>query len=221
MTEIKILESIFKANENLAAENAKFFQKNNIFAINLMASPGSGKTSFILETASRIAEKFKTAVIEGDIASQVDTEKVRAHGIESVQINTGGACHLEANMIKKALGHLNLKGIDLLIIENVGNLVCPADFNLGESARVVILSVPEGDDKPHKYPSIFRDCSVLIVNKIDMLELSDFSMEKLEDIVYKLNPGVKIIPLSCRTGYGFNVWVDWLEEQLKSRRQNG
>ena len=220
MKEIKVLESIFAANENLADENAKFFEERGIYAINLMASPGSGKTSFILATVDRLRNKFKTAVIEGDIASKVDTEKVRAHGIESVQINTGGACHLEANMIKKAIGHLNLDGTDLLIIENVGNLVCPADFTLGESARTVILSVPEGDDKPLKYPSIFQGCSVLIVNKIDMMKLSDFNMRRLQDIVYKLNPNVKIIPLSCRTGEGFDVWISWLTEQLDNRRQD-
>ncbi len=219
MKEIKVLESIFAANENLADENAKFFEERGIYAINLMASPGSGKTSFILATVDRLKNKFKTAVIEGDIASKVDTEKVRAHGIESVQINTGGACHLEANMIKKAIGHLNLDGTDLLIIENVGNLVCPADFTLGESARTVILSVPEGDDKPLKYPSIFQSCSVLVVNKIDMMELSDFNMQRLQDIVYRLNPNVKIIPLSCRTGEGFDVWISWLTEQLDNRRQ--
>ena len=219
MKEIKVLESIFAANENLADENAKFFEERGIYAINLMASPGSGKTSFILATVDRLKNKFKTAVIEGDIASKVDTEKVRAHGIESVQINTGGACHLEANMIKQAIGHLNLDGTDLLIIENVGNLVCPADFTLGESARTVILSVPEGDDKPLKYPSIFQSCSVLVVNKIDMMELSDFNMQRLQDIVYRLNPNVKIIPLSCRTGEGFDVWISWLTEQLDNRRQ--
>lgn len=216
MKEIKVLESIFAANENLAGENAGFFKERGIYAINLMASPGSGKTSLILETASRLKDDFKTAVIEGDIASKVDTEKVRAHGIESVQINTGGACHLEANMIKKALGHLNLDGTDLLIIENVGNLVCPADFTLGESARVVILSVPEGDDKPLKYPSIFQGCTVLIINKVDMMELSDFSVERLKETVYKLNPNVKIISLSCRTGEGLDTWIEWLTEQLKS-----
>jgi len=212
--EIKVLESIFAANENLADKNAEVFKEKGIFAINLMSSPGAGKTSFILETARRLSGHHKAAVIEGDIASKVDAEKVREHGIETVQINTGGACHLEANMIQKSLEYLDLTGVDLLIIENVGNLVCPADFVLGESARVVILSVPEGDDKPLKYPTIFSSCEVLIINKIDMLALSDFSMERLEDTVRKLNPNVNVIPLSSRTGEGFDAWMGWLEDKL-------
>lgn len=213
--DIKVLQNILAANENLARENAKLFKDNGIFVINLMASPGSGKTSFILKTAERLGNKYNMAVIEGDIASKIDSEKIKAHGIQSVQINTGGACHLEANMIKKAINHFDLEAINLLMIENVGNLVCPSDFNLGESARVVILSVPEGDDKPYKYPSIFRDCSVLIVNKVDMIGLSDFSIDRLKVAVYKLNPDVNIIPLSCRTGEGFDVWIAWLEENLE------
>lgn len=212
--EIKVLQSVLAANDNLAEENARFFKEKGIFTINLMASPGSGKTSFILETAHRLKNSFVPAVIEGDIASKVDTEKVRAHGIRSVQINTGGACHLEANMIKQALGHLDLKGVNILIIENVGNLVCPADFSLGETARVVILSIPEGDDKPLKYPSIFLDASVVIVNKIDMMSLSDFNMERLKETVSKLNPDVKILPLSCRTGEGFDAWEEWLTHNI-------
>jgi hydrogenase nickel incorporation protein HypB len=220
--EIEVMESVFAANDNLAEENARLFKEKKIFAINLMASPGSGKTSFILETAHRLKNSFVPAVIEGDIASKIDTEKVRSHGIKSVQINTGGACHLEANMIKLALGHLDLEGVNLLIIENVGNLVCPADFSLGETARVVILSIPEGDDKPLKYPSIFAGASVVIVNKIDMIALTDFNMERLKESVYKLNPNAKILPLSCKTGEGFDAWEEWLvnntEQISKSRR---
>jgi hydrogenase nickel incorporation protein HypB len=218
--EIKVLESVFAANDNLAEENARLFNDRGIFAVNLMASPGSGKTSFIMETARRLKDMFVPAVIEGDIASSVDTEKLRANGIQSVQINTGGACHLEANMIKQALDHLSLENTDFLIIENVGNLVCPADFSLGETARVVILSIPEGDDKPLKYPSIFAGASVVIINKIDMMALSDFSMERLEDTVYKLNPSVRIMPISCRTGEGFDEWITWLTENINKTRAN-
>jgi hydrogenase nickel incorporation protein HypB len=218
--EIKVLESVFAANDNLAEENARLFNDRGIFAVNLMASPGSGKTSFIMETARRLKDTFVPAVIEGDIASSVDTEKLRANGIQSVQINTGGACHLEANMIKQALGYLDLEDTDFLIIENVGNLVCPADFSLGETARVVILSIPEGDDKPLKYPSIFAGASVVIINKIDMMALSDFSMERLEDTVYKLNPNVEIMPISCRTGEGFDAWIIWLTENINKMRAN-
>ncbi|MBI4733486.1 MAG: hydrogenase nickel incorporation protein HypB, partial [Rubrobacteridae bacterium] len=197
---------------------AKLFGEKGIFAINLMASPGAGKTSFILETAKRLKDVYIPAVIEGDIASKVDTEKVRAHGIQSVQINTGGACHLEANMIKQALDHMTLDDVNLLIIENVGNLVCPADFSLGETARVVILSVPEGDDKPLKYPSIFAGASVVIINKIDMMQFSDFDMERLNDAVLKLNPSVEIIPLSCRTGEGFDLWTKWLVDRIEESK---
>lgn len=213
------MQGIFAANDDLAEENARLFKEKGIYTINLMASPGSGKTSFILETAARLGGEYKAAVIEGDVASQVDAEKVRAQGIPSVQINTGGACHLEANMIKKALERLDLDEADLLVIENVGNLVCTADFTLGESARVVILSVPEGDDKPLKYPPIFRGASVLIINKIDAADFFDFDMDVLREHMQKLNPAAKIIPLSCRTGEGFDEWISWLRAEM--RKQNG
>ncbi|HZD60463.1 MAG TPA: hydrogenase nickel incorporation protein HypB [Anaerolineae bacterium] len=219
--EIKVLQDIFAANEGLASENAELFKRKGVFVINLMASPGAGKTSFILGTIGGLRDKYNIAVIEGDVASKVDAEKIKAHGVQSIQINTGGGCHLEANMIKQAIEHLDLDDIDLLIIENVGNLVCPADFNLGESARIVILSVPEGDDKPLKYPFIFRDCDVLIVNKIDMVDLTDFSMERLEEAVRNHNPDVEMLPLSCRSGTGFDLWLDWVEKRLKVRDGNG
>ncbi|HEY3374986.1 MAG TPA: hydrogenase nickel incorporation protein HypB [Candidatus Aquicultor sp.] len=213
--EIKVLESIFGANDALAVENARLFKEKSLFAVNLMASPGAGKTSFILKTAERLKEHYQTAVIEGDVASSVDTETMRAHGIQAVQINTGGACHLEANMVKMAIERLDLDATDLLVIENVGNLVCTADFTLGESARVVILSVPEGDDKPLKYPPIFRDASVLIINKIDAMPIFDFSMERLRDTMQQLNPSATIIPLSCKTEEGFDEWIAWLAERVK------
>jgi len=219
--EIKVLQDIFAANKNLAGENAELFKGKDVFVINLMASPGAGKTSFILRTIDGLREKYKIAVIEGDLASKVDSEKIRAHGIQSIQINTGGGCHLEASMIKQAVEHIDLDEIDLLIIENVGNLVCPADFSLGESARVVILSIPEGDDKPLKYPFIFKGSDMLIINKVDMIELTDFSMERLEEVVRNLNPDVSILPLSCRSGSGFDAWLNWVEEQLKNRSMNG
>ncbi|MBE0448111.1 MAG: hydrogenase nickel incorporation protein HypB [Actinobacteria bacterium] len=212
--EIKVLQDIFAVNEGHAGENAELFKRKGVFVINLMASPGAGKTSFILGTISGLRERYKIAVIEGDLASKVDSERIRSQGVQSIQINTGGGCHLEANMIKQAIKHLDLDGIDLLIIENVGNLVCPADFSLGESARVVILSVPEGDDKPLKYPFIFQRCDVLVVNKIDMLELTDFNMKRLEDVMRNLNSDVKILLLSCRTASGLDAWIDWVEKEL-------
>ena len=208
------MQDVLAANENTAEENAKLFGNKRVFVINLMASPGAGKTSFILRTIAALRDTYSIAVIEGDLASKVDAEKIKAQGIPSIQINTGGGCHLEAGMIRQAVDHLDLDEVDLLIIENVGNLVCPADFTLGESARVLILSVPEGDDKPLKYPFIFKGSDILIVNKVDMLELTDFNMEHLEEVVVSLNPAVKIVPLSCRTGDGFDAWLLWIKERL-------
>jgi len=207
---VDVLENILSVNEKLAEENRELFDKKKIFVINLMASPGAGKTSFILKTIAGIKDKFKVAVIEGDVASQVDAEKIKAHGIPSVQINTGGACHLEANMIKNALKHLDLDNVDVLVIENVGNLVCPADFKLGEDLKVLILSIPEGDDKPLKYPLMFAETDVLILNKIDLLELSDFDQDRVKDVTYKLNPDLKTFKLSCKSDQGIKEWVDWL-----------
>ena len=210
------MQNVLAANENTAEENAKLFGNKRVFVINLMASPGAGKTSFILRTIAALRDTYSIAVIEGDLASKVDAEKIKAQGIPSIQINTGGGCHLEAGMIRQAVDHLDLDEVDLLIIENVGNLVCPADFTLGESARVLILSVPEGDDKPLKYPFIFKGSDILIVNKVDMLELTDFNMEHLEEVVVSLNPAVKIVPLSCRTGDGFDAWLLWIKERLEA-----
>ncbi len=215
--EIKILENILGTNDALAAENASLFSEKGIFVVNLMASPGAGKTTFILETIERLGKDLSIAVIEGDIASQVDAEKIRERGVPSVQINTGGACHLEADMIKKAVSHLDLDRIDLLIVENVGNLVCPAEFKLGEDLKVMILSVPEGDDKPLKYPLIFSEVDALVVSKIDALPLFDFSLNRLREVVAKMNKDVKILPLSCKTGEGVDAWIDWLREKVKSK----
>jgi hydrogenase nickel incorporation protein HypB len=213
--EIKVMQDILASNDAIAEANAKLLSEKQIFSLNLMASPGAGKTSFILRSIEALKNKYNIAVIEGDIASSVDAEKIQKFGIPSVQINTGGACHLEAHMIKKALEQLELDEIDLLIIENVGNLVCPVDFKLGEDLRVMILSVPEGDDKPLKYPSIFRECSVLIVNKIDLLNFTNFNLENLKKVVKKLNPQINIFPLSCTTGKGLEQWLTWLEKLLQ------
>jgi hydrogenase nickel incorporation protein HypB len=213
--EIKVMQDILASNDAIAEANAKLLSEKQIFSLNLMASPGAGKTSFILRSIEALRNKYNIAVIEGDIASSVDAERIQKFGIPSVQINTGGACHLEAHMIKRALEQLELDKIDLLIIENVGNLVCPVDFKLGEDLRVMILSVPEGDDKPLKYPSIFRECSVLIVNKIDLLDFTNFNLENLKRVVKKLNPQINIFPLSCTTGKGLERWLTWLEKLLQ------
>ncbi len=217
MVEIKIEERIIAASEELSRENAKIFKEKNVFVINLMASPGAGKTSFILKTLEAIKEKYKIAVIEGDIASQVDADKIKEQGVEAVQINTGGACHLEGNMMRKAMDILDLGSIDLIIIENVGNLVCPAEFYLGEDLRVMILSIAEGHDKPHKYPLMFKEADILIVNKMDLLPLTDFNMAEFETLVNNLNSDLKTIKVSCKDGEGLEEWYDFLKAKIDER----
>jgi hydrogenase nickel incorporation protein HypB len=182
--------------------------------LNLMASPGGGKTSLILETIRRLRDEFRIAVIEGDIDSTVDAEKVAALGIPAVQLRTGGACHLDAPMIRMALDGMDLSAVDLLLIENVGNLVCPAEFDTGATIRAMILSVPEGDDKPLKYPLMFSVCDALVVNKIDYLPDPGFSIVALKERVLKLNPGIRIFEVSCRTGKGLDAWARWLREMV-------
>jgi len=214
--EIDILEGVFDANEKIARENEALFSEKGVLALNLMASPGAGKTSLIVATLERLQDKLRIGVIEGDIASSIDAEKIKAYDIQVVQINTGGACHLDANMIRQALEHMDLDALDLLIIENVGNLVCPAEFKLGEGLRAMILSVAEGHDKPLKYPLMFSDSRVLVVNKTDLIGMSDFDMEELRKTVRGMNPDIIIFEMSCRTGEGIESWTDWLYEKTCS-----
>ena len=208
--DIEVLEGIFDANEKIARENEALFRAHDVLAVNLMASPGAGKTSLIANTLRLLREDLRIGVIEGDIASSVDAERIKSYEVPVVQINTGGACHLDANMIRQALDHIDLGALDLLIIENVGNLVCPAEFKLGESLRAMILSVAEGHDKPLKYPLMFSDSDVLVVNKTDLIALSDFDLEELRTTVKRMNPDLVIFELSCRTGEGLRAWADWL-----------
>ena len=214
--DVEILEGVFDANEKIARENEALLRENGVVAMNLMASPGAGKTSLISATLDLLKEKLRIGVIEGDIASSVDAEKLKSHGIPVVQINTGGACHLDALMIQQALAHVDLSALDLLIIENVGNLVCPAEFKLGESFRAMILSVAEGHDKPLKYPLMFSDSDVLVVNKTDLIGLGDFEMAELKDTVTRMNPDIIIFEVSCRSGDGLPAWADWLYDKVKS-----
>ncbi|MCD8316237.1 MAG: hydrogenase nickel incorporation protein HypB [Eggerthellaceae bacterium] len=193
----------------------ELFKTNGGYVVDLLASPGAGKTSVILATIDALRDEFNIAVIEGDIASSVDSEKIKAQGIPAVQINTGGACHLESSMIKRAVDILDLERLDLIIIENVGNLVCPTDFDLGENAKVMILSVPEGDDKPLKYPGVFQVSEAIILNKVDTLPVFDFDEEKFEEAVAALNPGVPVFALSATTGAGMSAWTDWLADQIR------
>jgi hydrogenase nickel incorporation protein HypB len=212
---VQIVEKIFNANDQLAAENRQLLDNHKVFAINMMASPGAGKTSLILKTIEHLAPKIKIGVIEGDTAPvTIDADKVLAAGMPAVQINTGGDCHLDAAMMRDGLAQMPLDEIDLLIVENVGNLICPADFKLGTHAGVVISSVPEGDDKPYKYPNIYRKIDVLVLNKMDLAQYLDFRMDYFSQGIRIQNPNAEIMPVSCRSGEGIQAWCDWLLKKV-------
>lgn len=211
---LSVNEQILSANDKLAEGLKTKFHEARVFVMNLMSSPGAGKTSLILRIIESLAHKYKIGVIEGDIASDVDARKIEQTRVDVVQINTQGACHLDANMIQSAVENLGLDGKGLLIIENVGNLVCPAEFNLGENVKVMILSVPEGHDKPLKYPLMFTESNALILNKMDLLPYTDFDMEALRQTVLAMNPAIKIFPVSAKTGEGISDFASWLEERL-------
>ena len=213
---IDIKQPILSKNDELAAGLRKRFAENHVYVLDLLASPGSGKTSTILATIDALRDEFNIAVIEGDIASNVDAEKIKAQGIAAVQINTGGACHLESAMVKRAVDVLDLERLDLVIIENVGNLVCPTDFDLGENAKVMILSVPEGDDKPLKYPGVFQIAQAVILNKVDTQPVFNFDRQAFESSVHQLNPQAPIFPLSATTGNGVDAWAAWLAEKIRA-----
>ncbi len=216
--EIKVLKNILSANDAIAQRNRQQFDEHGTFVIDIMSSPGAGKTSVILRTIAGLSPRTRIAVIEGDVASSVDAEKVIKAGVPAIQINTNGGCHLDANMIENALHDLPLANIDLLLIENVGNLICPAEFALGEHSRVMLLSMPEGDDKPLKYPTMFADVDVVLLNKTDLQPYVDFDTEAFCRIVTGLNPDVKIFPVSCKTGEGLEAWSSWLEERLREMK---
>jgi hydrogenase nickel incorporation protein HypB len=215
---IEIREEILAENRQEAGDIRAGLKRHRVFMLNLMSSPGSGKTSLILRTVRALKDAYRMAVVEGDIDAMVDAEKVAREGIPAVQIRTGGACHLDAPMIAAALGELDLASLDCIIVENVGNLVCPAEFDIGASRRVVILSVPEGDDKPLKYPLIFSVSDLMVVNKIDYLDGSDFNLEALGERAVRLNPGIRILPVSCRTGEGIPEWIAWLRAEIEAFR---
>jgi hydrogenase nickel incorporation protein HypB len=212
--EIEVLEGIFDANEIIARENRALLDSFGVFMINVMSSPGAGKTSLILKTLEGVEGEVSCAVIEGDIAGKVDAERIAERGVQAIQINTGGSCHLEAKQVNTALGRLDLEGADLVVVENVGNLVCPAEFRLGEDLKVMILSVAEGHDKPLKYPLMFSECHVLIVNKIDLIPYTDFDLGLLKETVRRMNPYVEILDVSCRTGEGVSTWTRWLKDRI-------
>lgn len=209
--EIKIEEKILKSNDQIALSNRETLDSQNILTINIMASPGAGKTSLIMATVERLKQEHSIGYIDGDIATSIDADKVSSLGIPSVQINTGGQCHLDAMMIKKALKDMNLDDLEMVIIENVGNLVCPTSFKLGAHINVLIASVPEGDDKPYKYPGMYQGVDALILNKMDVIEYFDFDLEYFKKGVEILNPGLRFFPVSCRTEEGIEQWSSWLE----------
>ena len=215
---ITVQEEILGANEEQARKNQDRLEKHGILTLNVMSSPGAGKTSLILQTINRLKPKTRVAVIEGDVASRVDADKVHEQGAPVVQINIPGGCHLDATMTENALNNLPLEEIDLLIIENVGNLICPAEFDLGEHRRVMLLSVPEGDDKPYKYPLMFTEANVVLINKIDLLPYLDFNTVAFTQAVSGLNPKARIFPVSCKTGEGLEAWFSWLGDETKQMK---
>ena len=215
---IPVVENILSANDRLALANRQRLDQAGVFSLNFMASPGAGKTSLIEATLKNLAGALNLAVVDGDIATSLDADRAAAAGARAVQINTGGDCHLDAVMLQDALAQLDLEAIDLLIVENVGNLVCPASFQLGTHRSVLIASVPEGDDKPYKYPGMYRGVDALVINKIDLLPYVPFRMDYFRQGVEVLNPGVATFAMSCRTGEGLEAWVDWIKAAVQENR---
>ncbi len=212
---IEIKQSVFADNDREADRVREDLKKRGAFLRNLMSSPGSGKTTTLQRTVERLKDKLRIGVMEADIDSAVDAEKMAAAGVRSIQLHTGGMCHLDAGMTEQGLRELGVDDLDLVVLENVGNLVCPAEFDTGAVKNAMILSVPEGHDKPLKYPLIFTVCDALIINKIDVLPYFDFDMEKVVEYAHMRNPNLKIFPISAKTGEGVDAWCAWLEEQVK------
>lgn len=209
---ISVMTDVLEANDRIATANRDIFDKHRNLVINLMSSPGAGKTILLERTAEALGGKVRLGVIAGDVETSRDSERMERHNLPVVQLTTGTTCYLDANMIASALPHLDLSKIDILFIENVGNLVCPAEFRLGEDHKVMMLSVTEGDDKPLKYPLMFRESSLLLINKTDLLPYTDFSMEEAKGNARKINPDLDIVELSCTTGQGIEGWLSWLTE---------
>ncbi len=215
MMKVKVVADILGANDRIAAENSRLFKECGVFVINVMSSPGAGKTTLLEKTLAALKDKYKIGVIEGDVATTADADRIEKMGVPVVQINTGSACHLDGNMVRNALDDFDLMSLDLLIVENVGNLVCPAEFNVGEDCKVMLLSVPEGDDKPLKYPLMWHESKALVINKIDLIPYTNFNLDKATKDSLSLNPKLDIFPVSCRTGEGLERWYGWLTGNLK------
>jgi len=213
---IEVKESVLAGNDREADQVRAQLKKDRTFLVNLMSSPGSGKTTTLLKTIELLKNDVKLGVMEADIDSDVDAQKIAAAGVPSIQLHTGGMCHLDAEMTRQGLAEFGTKGLDLVVLENVGNLVCPAEFDTGACKNVMILSAPEGHDKPLKYPLIFTVCDVLLINKIDVLPYFDFDLKLVEQYAHMRNPKLKIFPLSAKTGEGFGPWIDWLRENIEA-----
>jgi hydrogenase nickel incorporation protein HypB len=214
---IPVVQKVLEANDRIAEENRGLFQENRVLVINLLSGPGAGKTTLLVKTLQALRGRHAFGVVEGDIQSTEDAKRIAATGVPVVQINTGGACHLDANMVREALKEIDLTPLDVLIVENVGNLVCPVEFDIGEDCKAMLLSVPEGDDKPLKYPLIFEESILLLINKIDLLPYVDFSADRLRENALKINPRLEIIEVSCKTGEGLPAWYDWLTDRIEKR----
>ena len=214
---VAVVKNILEANQRIAAENRQAFDERGLLVINLMSSPGAGKTTLLEKTIQLLKEEWKVGVVEGDIQSTYDAERIGKTGAPVVQINTGGACHLDSNMVREALKTLELGNLNLLFIENVGNLVCPAEFQLGEHFKAMILSVAEGDDKPLKYPLMFQESRVLLINKIDLLPFCDCNVNLMEERARAINPSLQIFRVSCRTGEGLEDWISWLRGEINKQ----
>lgn len=215
MSRLTIERKVLEKNDSIAAELRESYKKNKLFAINLVSSPGSGKTSLVERTIANLKNKIKIAVIEGDVQTDLDAQRVEAFDVPVIQIVTNGSCHLEAGLVREAYKQIDTDSMEVLIIENVGNLVCPAGYDLGEDMKVVIVSTTEGDDKPLKYPAMFRNSSVLIINKTDLIPYTGCSLEKLKNNALGINPSLRIFETSCRTDEGITDWCNWLITQVK------
>jgi hydrogenase nickel incorporation protein HypB len=211
---VSVVKNVLAANDRIAADNRELFDKNKVYVINLMSSPGAGKTSLVERTILALRDKYRIGVIEGDIQDTYDADRIAKLNIPVVQINTGGACHIDGNMIREALPVFDLGKTDLLIVENVGNLVCPAEFKIGENVKIMLLSTPEGADKPAKYPLMFQESAALLINKIDLMPYVDFDLEKAKRDALSLHKDLKIFEVSCKAATGLDGWIAWLTERI-------
>ncbi len=216
---VKLSQDVLQANEAIAEVNAARLREAGVFAVDMMSSPGSGKTTILERTIDDLSDRLEIAVIVGDVSTTRDAERIEEAGADAVQINTGGACHLDANMIRDVLDDMELAGYDVLFIENIGNLVCPAGYVLGEAERVMVLSTPEGTDKPAKYPAMFRTCSVALLNKIDLSEALGVDDQEFVEEIGMVNPHMKVMSVSALTGEGMEEWYDWLQDGVNSMRK--